>query len=284
MTEVGAEVPTQGTLRRPVAPVILLAALLWFPAGLHSSVPDAGPASSAGPDGGAGATLRSPLDAALGASASPTATPASATPPTPLPLLWPVTPTPEELLPGDGGLLAVLRTSMGAVTCTLDEHSAPRAVANFIALALGRKPWLDPIADAWVARPFFTGRPIVARGSGFVIGFGAATGYAFADEPAVAARHGSAGVLGMQNEGADNNGGQFYVTLAAAPHLDGRHTALGRCGPLPTLQRLAEAAGTAHAPSLLDVECRRQISPARRPAPGSADGSRDRPLHPPPPP
>lgn len=32
----------------------------------------------------------------------------------------------------------------------------------------------------------------------------------------------------MANSGPDTNGSQWYVTFAAAPHLDGRNTVFGR--------------------------------------------------------
>ena len=40
--------------------------------------------------------------------------------------------------------------------------------------------------------------------------------------------HAEAGLLTMANAGVDTNGSQFYVTVAPAPHLDGRCVAFGR--------------------------------------------------------
>jgi cyclophilin family peptidyl-prolyl cis-trans isomerase len=36
------------------------------------------------------------------------------------------------------------------------------------------------------------------------------------------------GLLTMANSGLDTNGSQFYVTVAPAPHMDGRSVAFGR--------------------------------------------------------
>ena len=55
------------------------------------------------------------------------------------------------------GLYAVFDTSEGVITAELFEKYTPIAVANFVGLAQGTKPWRDPKTKQFVRRPMYDG-------------------------------------------------------------------------------------------------------------------------------
>jgi peptidyl-prolyl cis-trans isomerase A (cyclophilin A) len=148
-------------------------------------------------------------------------------------------------LKGGGALLAAIDTSKGAITCKLYEDKAPNTVANFVGLARGLRPFKD--GDDWVKRPAYDGTTFHRIIKGFMIQGGdprgngmGEPGYVIKDEIWAGAKHDRAGLLCMANRGHDTNGQQFFITDAAAAHLDGNYTIFGECTPEKTVHEIAE--------------------------------------------
>jgi peptidyl-prolyl cis-trans isomerase A (cyclophilin A) len=152
-------------------------------------------------------------------------------------------------LPGSGPLVATIKTSVGDLRCSLDERHAPYTVANFVGLARGVRPWKNPDSGVWENRPAYDGTTFHRIIKGFMIQGGDPTGtgtgepgYTIPDEPWAGAAHDRAGLLCMANRGPDTNGMQFFITDAAAPHLDrGRtaYTIFGECSPVSVVHAIA---------------------------------------------
>jgi peptidyl-prolyl cis-trans isomerase A (cyclophilin A) len=156
------------------------------------------------------------------------------TPPTELPDT-PTSQAPPVVEPT--GPTAVLDTSMGRITCRLFDKQAPLAVANFIALAEGTKPWTDPVTRKKVkAKPFYNGTTFHRVIPEFMIQGGDPTGtgtgdpgYMFADEFDPNLNFDVPGRMAMANSGPDTNGSQFFITEVPTTHLNQKHTIFGQC-------------------------------------------------------
>jgi cyclophilin family peptidyl-prolyl cis-trans isomerase/HEAT repeat protein len=109
-------------------------------------------------------------------------------------------------------------TQTGRFTVDLDALAAPMAAWNFSELA-GKK-FFDGATLHRVV-PNFVVQDGDPRGDGY-----GGPGYSIRDEfnPLPF----KAGVLGMASDGKDTAGSQWFITLSAQPHLDGRYTSFGR--------------------------------------------------------
>jgi len=131
-------------------------------------------------------------------------------------------------------LLAHFTTSEGNFTVQLFDQEVPNTVANFVGLAEGTKDWTDPRTGKKGAGGYYNGtifhrviKDFMIQG-GDPLGQGTGgPGYKFSDEFHPKLKHGKAGVLSMANAGPNTNGGQFFVTLAATPWLDNKHSVFG---------------------------------------------------------
>jgi len=130
---------------------------------------------------------------------------------------------------------AVLSTNHGDVRVELFAERAPRTVENFLGLATGSQEWTDPETGETREDPLYDGTVFHRIIEGFMIQGGDPTGtgrggpgYQFDDEFHDELTHEGAGILSMANSGPNTNGSQFFLTLDAQPHLDGRHAVFGQ--------------------------------------------------------
>jgi cyclophilin family peptidyl-prolyl cis-trans isomerase len=118
------------------------------------------------------------------------------------------------------GTHAHFETSMGNFTIELFEQQAPKTVENFVKLA--EKKFYDGVIFHRVIDGF-----MIQGGDPTGTGRGG-PGYQFADELHPQLKHSSEGILSMANAGPNTNGSQFFITLTATPHLDGKHAVFGK--------------------------------------------------------
>jgi len=136
----------------------------------------------------------------------------------------------------DEPLEATLQTSEGDVEVELYAERTPQTVANFVGLATGDQPWIDPETEEVIeGEPLYDDVLFHRIIDDFMIQGGDPTGtglggpgYEFADEFHEDLRHDDEGVLSMANAGPDTNGSQFFITLEAQPTLDDGHTVFGK--------------------------------------------------------
>jgi cyclophilin family peptidyl-prolyl cis-trans isomerase/protein-disulfide isomerase len=127
---------------------------------------------------------------------------------------------PEMTIDKTRQYIATLTTSKGDIVIQLYPDKAPLAVNSFVYLA--NKGWFDNVPFHRVIQDFVaqTGDP-----SGTGVGN---PGYNFNNEIVPGLKFDKEGVVGMANSGANTNGSQFFITLAAEPHLDGGYTVFGQ--------------------------------------------------------
>ena len=107
-------------------------------------------------------------------------------------------------------------------------------MANFIGLAEGTKEFTDPKTGKKTKRPFFDGLAFHRVIPSFMIQggcpLGTGTGGRVTNSRTsfiLHLRHDKTGKLSMANSGPGTNGSQFFITVAATPWLDNRHSIFG---------------------------------------------------------
>jgi cyclophilin family peptidyl-prolyl cis-trans isomerase len=153
---------------------------------------------------------------------------------------------PSALVGGDMSLTATIRTNHGDIEAELYDERVPKTVENFVNLAK-HKPaanddpavetttWDAPETGETRGDSLYAGVPFHRVIGDFMIQGGDPTGtgrggpgYEFEDEFHDDLSHDGPGVLSMANSGPNTNGSQFFITLAAQPHLDGKHAVFGK--------------------------------------------------------
>ena len=121
-------------------------------------------------------------------------------------------------------IYAAFDTTEGSFKIKLFADKAPVTVENFVSLAEGTK----------TGKPFYDGTVFHRVIPNFMIQGGdpegtgrGGPGYKFADEFHADLTHSKHGLLSMANAGPGTNGSQFFVTVAATPWLDNKHSIFG---------------------------------------------------------
>lgn len=140
----------------------------------------------------------------------------------------------KAAMPKSESLIARFETNQGNFRVQLFPAEAPATVSNFVGLAKGVKEFTDPKTGAKTKKAFYDGLifhrviPDFMIQGGDPLGTGTGgPGYNFQDEFDSPRTFDKPGILAMANAGPNTNGSQFFITVAATPWLNKRHTIFG---------------------------------------------------------
>jgi peptidyl-prolyl cis-trans isomerase A (cyclophilin A) len=134
------------------------------------------------------------------------------------------------------GLYAIFNTSEGEIRALLYEKEVPITVKNFIGLAQGTKPWLDPQTKMLVRKPLYENMtfhrviPEIMIQTGDPTGKGTHNcGVRIPDEFLPGLQFTGSGRLAMANTGKDDSGGcQFFITDGPMTQWNNHYTIFGQ--------------------------------------------------------
>jgi len=116
--------------------------------------------------------------------------------------------------------IAVIETNVGVMEFELHEDKAPITTKNFIDLS--NSGFYDGVIFHRIVKGF-----VIQGGDPTGTGTGG-SGETIPDEISPDLKHDSLGILSMANSGPNTGSSQFFITLAPASHLDGKHAIFGR--------------------------------------------------------
>jgi peptidyl-prolyl cis-trans isomerase A (cyclophilin A) len=134
-----------------------------------------------------------------------------------------------------GSIFATLHTTAGPIRLELFPNHSPKTVANFVELAEGTKPYIDPRTGQPGSGPYYNGVIFHRVIDNFMIQGGDPTGtgrggpgFTIPDEFHPELTFNRPYLLAMANTGRPNSGGaQFFITVSNTTHLNFKHTIFG---------------------------------------------------------
>jgi peptidyl-prolyl cis-trans isomerase A (cyclophilin A) len=145
-------------------------------------------------------------------------------------------------------LKATLKTNRGDIVLNLLPDHAPKTVENFTGLAEGTKEYHDDAGRS--GERYYDGLGFHRVIENFMIQGGCplgtgtgGPGYTFKDEFHPELQFDRPYLLAMANAGPGTNGSQFFITTAATPWLNNRHTIFGEVADQAS-REVVDAIGT----------------------------------------
>ncbi|QMV18446.1 hypothetical protein GOB94_06920 [Granulicella sp. 5B5] len=192
-------------------------------------------------------------------------------------LTVPPAPAPAVPPPDPAGPTVIIDTTQGTLTCKLFSKEAPIAVANFIGLAQGTKPFRSPATHAEVhGKHFYDGLHFNRVLPDFMVQNadmpgdpegGGDIGIHFANEVVPGLTFDRPGRLAYANSGPGTNASEFFITEHPNRRLDGSYTIFGQCddASVKIVESIARVPRDAHNRPLTPVTIKRIAITANKP-------------------